>query len=255
MPPRFDPATPLASTPPFVRWTLALGCALREGSDYCDPDHTERLLRGVRCTSDALAEGRVRDGIAWLKQSSGEELRGFEIGAVLEALGGTALVQQSCGNCPANAIACVEPRALAGCVGHLIPPPGETDLWLSLAMHERPTTEVLNEQHQRLTRLNREKVVGLVDYVSAIETSLSAELPLMVRAYPGGRCEGRRWYVEPHCDRCKAAWPEARRQQCCVCGQVGGRQPEQRRMRMGTRPYRPLREFLSEDQLKSLMTH
>jgi hypothetical protein len=252
MPPRFDPATPLESTPPFIRWTLALGCALREGSNYFDPDHTERLLRGVRCISDAIAEGRVRDGIALQKRSSGAEPRGFEIDAVLEPFGGPALVQQSCGNCPANAIACNEPRALAGCVGHLILPPEQSDLWLSLVLHERPTTEVLNEQHQQLTRLDREKVIGLVDYVSAIETALATKLPLIVRAYPGGRCEGRRWYVEPHCDRCKAAWPEAKRQQCRVCGQVGGRQPEQRRMRMGTRPYRPLAEFLTAEQIANL---
>jgi hypothetical protein len=250
MPLRFDPATPLQSTPPFIRWTLALGCPLREASDFFDPDQTERLLRGVRCTSEALAEGRVRDGVAW--DSSCEEPRGFQIDIVLDALGGAALVQQSCANCPANAIACVEPRALAGCVGHLIPPPAETELWLSLALHERPIANVLNEQWQRLTRLDREKVVGLVDYVSAIETALSAEVQLIVNAYPGGRCEGRRWYVEAHCDRCKAAWPEARRQQCRVCGHVGGRQPERRRMRMGTRPYRPLREFLTAEQIRSI---
>ena len=52
MSPRFDPAKPLESTPPFVRWTLALGCPLREQGDYADPEQTERLLRGVRCYSD-----------------------------------------------------------------------------------------------------------------------------------------------------------------------------------------------------------
>jgi hypothetical protein len=253
MPLRFDPTMPLQSTPAFVRWTLALGCPLRETTDYFDPDQTERLLRGARCTSDAIAAGRVQNGIALQKLSTNEEPRGFAIEAVLEPLGGAEVVRQTCGHCRANAIAQHDPSALAGCIGHLLPPPGETDLWLSLALHERPTREVLIEQQERLARLSVDDVVGLTDYRLAIDTSLATELPLVVHAYPGGRCEGRRWYVEPHCGRCKSAWPEAPRQQCRVCGQVGGRQPERRRMRMGTRPYRPLREFLSESEIARLL--
>lgn len=252
MPLRFDPATPLDSTPPFIRWTLALGCPLREASDHFDPDQTERLLRGVRCTSDALAEGRVRGGIALQRQKPGEEPRGFQIDTILEPLGGEEFVRQTCRDCAANAIGRGESGARAGCIGHLIPPSGETELWLALALHERPTRDVLNEQQERLTRLSADEVIGLADYRLAIETSLATELPLVVRAFPGGRCEGRRWYVDAHCGRCKAGWPEARRQQCRVCGQVGGRQAERRRMRMGTRPYRPLREFLTAEQVAKL---
>jgi hypothetical protein len=251
---RFDPATPLESTPPFLRWTLALGCPLRDASDYFDPDHTERLLRGVRCASDAAAQGRVHEGIALQRQMNADDPRGFEIVAVLEPLGGEDFVRQTCTLCPANALAHGEPGALAGCVGHLVPPADQTELWLSLALSERPTRDELKDQHQRLSAFSAADVIGLGDYLLAIETSLETELPLMVRAFPGGRCEGRRWYVEAHCDRCKSAWPEARRQQCRVCGQVGGRQAEQRRMRMGTRPYRPLREFLSSEQIAVLMT-
>ena len=135
MPPRFDPATPLDSTPPFIRWTLALGCPLREASDVFDPDQTERLLRGARCTSDALADGRVKDGIALQRQGSDEQPKGFEIQAVMEPLGGESFVRQSCRHCLANAIARIEPAALAGCVGHLIPPISDAELWLTLALH------------------------------------------------------------------------------------------------------------------------
>lgn len=252
MPLRFDPATPLESTPPFIRWTLALECPLRQGSDVFDPDHTERLLRSARCASDAWAEGRVQNGVALQRLTSNEEPRGFVIEAVLEPLGGEEFVRKTCSNCDANAIARGEPGTLAGCSGHLIPPPGESALWLSLALHERPTREVLIEQRERLGPISAEDVVGLTDYRLAIETSLATELPLSLRAYPGGRCEERRWYVDAHCGRCKAAWPEARRQQCRVCNQVGGRQAEQRRMRMGTRPYRPLREFLTPEQIRSI---
>jgi hypothetical protein len=249
---RFDPAIPLQSTPPFIRWTLALECPLREGSDSFDPDQTERLLRGVRCYSDALAESRVKDGIAWQRHFPDEEPRGFEVEAVLEPLGGEAFIRQNCTHCPANAIARAEPDAMAGCVGHLVPPVENTELWLALAIRERPAGPDLLDQRERLAAL-AEDIVGRVDYCHAIDAALATELPLIVRAYPGGRCEGRRWYVEAHCGRCKAAWPEARPQQCRVCGQVGGRQPAQRRMRMGTRPYRPLREFLSSEAIQRIV--
>lgn len=241
---RFDPTTPLESTPPFVRWTLALGCPLREASDYFDPDHTERLLRGVRCYSDALTESRVHKGVVIQRAAPDDDPLGFDVESVLAPLGGLACIEAACATCPANALRRTEPRALAGCVGHLTPPVSEIELWLSLSLPERPSREELGVQRERLQRLTEEEAMGRSDYLLAIAAALQHDIPLVVRAYPGGRCEGRRWYVEPHCDRCKAAWPEAQRQQCRVCGQVGGRQPERRRMRMGTRPYRPLREFL-----------
>jgi hypothetical protein len=252
MPLRFDPATPLESTSPFVRWTLALGCPLRECDDYFDPDRTERLLRGARCYSDAIAENRIRSGIVLHRQASDQELWGFDVQAVLEPIGGEEVVSRLCADCPANALRRAESTALAGCVGHLVPPPGEIELWLSIALHERPSRDELSTQRQGLLQLRDEPVIGLPDYLLAIDAALQHEIPLVVRAYPGGRCEGRRWYVEPHCDRCKSAWSQAKRQQCCVCGQIGGRQHEQRRMRMGTRPYRPLREFLTTEQIAFL---
>jgi hypothetical protein len=278
---RFDPTTPLESTPPFVRWTLALGCPLRETTDYFDPDQTERLLRGARCTSDAVAEGRLQDGIALQSGAITVDSLGFDVQSVLEPLGGESLVRKSCVGCPANALGKENPNALAGCFGHVIPPMDDyfhwvcgkiagwifraipdfaniflqtEAVWPGLWIDERPTKNQLLAQQlifQRLTLL-REDVIGLAEYMLAIDAALDYDIPLIVRAYPGGRCEGRRWYVEPHCDRCKSSWPEARRQQCRVCGQVGGRQPERRRMRMGTRPYRPLREFLTPEQLRSI---
>lgn len=254
MPPRFDPATPLESTPPFVRWTLAWGCPLRECDDYFDPDRTERLLRGVRSSSDAIAEGRVQDGIVVQRNPTAEdEVLGFDLRAVLEPLGGLDFVRQTCFACPANALQRGEPAALAGCVGHFVPPVGDSELWLSIALHERPGREQLAVQQELLAAWASQDVVGLTDYLLAIQAALEHDLPLVVRAYPGGRCEGRRWYVEPHCDRCQSAWPEVKRQQCRICGQVGGRQPEQRRMRMGTRPYRRLKDFLSPEQAAKII--
>jgi hypothetical protein len=252
MPFRFDPATPLESTPPFVRWTLALGCPLRECDDYFDPDRTERLLRGVRSYSDAISQGRICNGIALHRGAADPDAVGFDVQAVLEPLGGEQFVRELCPGCPANALRRAEPTALAGCVGHLVPPSGEIELWLSIALHERPSQDELSTQREGLLQLPDEAVIGLSDYLPAIDAALQHGILLVVRACPGGRCEGRRWYIEPHCDRCKSAWPEAKRQQCRVCGQVGGRQPEQRRMRMGTRPYRPLREFLSAEQVRSI---
>src|SRR5436190_2429116 len=133
---RFDPATPLESTPPFVRWTLALGCPLRESGDCFDPDLTERLLRGVRCYSDALAEGRVHKGVVIQRAAPEDGPRGFDVESVLAPLGGSADIEAACAICPANALRRTEPMALAGCIGHLTPPTSEIELWLSLALPE-----------------------------------------------------------------------------------------------------------------------
>jgi hypothetical protein len=95
--------------------------------------------------------------------------------------------------------------------------------------------------------------VGLADYLAALSAALEHDLPLVVRAYPGGRCQGGRWTVDPHCSRCKASWHESRRQQCRVCGQVGGRVAQRVRKRMGTRPYRPLAEFLSAAEISAVV--
>jgi hypothetical protein len=276
MPPRFDPAQSLESTPPFVRWTLALACPIRELDDSFDPDCTERLLRGVRCFSDAVAVGRVREGIV-LQQDSPlpGRMLGFEASAVLEPFGGEAIVSATCSACPANALRVAEPTALAGCVGHLVPPadasfhermdaiakdpahpfPTTAPAWHGLWINQRPSREDLEAQRELLGRLGDQDfhVVGLADYLLAISAALEHRIPLIIRAYPGGRCEGRRWYVEPHCNRCNAAWPEAKRQQCLVCSAVGGRQPERRRKRMGTRPYRLLADFLDADQIARIL--
>jgi hypothetical protein len=275
---RFDPAEPLEITPPFVRWTLAHPCAVREFDDYFDPDRMDRLLRGVRCFSDAMVEGRVRQGVVVQRnvQESQKPL-GFHIDAVLEPLGGEDFLRSICSGCPANALERMESAPLAGCVGHLVPPVENSqefyqyvdDIfesyseltqsfistlphWFGLWINERPTPDEAKWQREVLSQLllaYGDSLVGLADYLAAIEAYLEHAVPLVVRAYPGGRCEGRKWYVEPHCGRCKAPWPEARRQQCRVCNHVGGRQPEQRRLRMGTRPYRPLAEFLGEEEV------
>ena len=244
-------------TPPFVRWTLVHGCQIRECDGYADPDRTERLLRGARCYSDAVREGRIRNGIVLQQHTSPESAFGFDVATVLNPLGGVELLQELCSGCPANALGRKEPTALAGCFGFIVPPVEEIlpthARWLELWINERPSPEELVTQRELLSKIpESQTVVGLADYLSAIAAALEHRLALVVRAYPGGRCEGRRWYVEAHCDRCKAGWPEQRRQQCWVCGQVGGRQPELRRMRMGTRPYRRLSEFLSADQIAEL---
>jgi hypothetical protein len=273
---RFDPAQPLSATPPFLRWTLAYGCAIREFDDYFDPDRTDRLLRGARCASDALAEHRVHQGVAVQRGAPGaESVLGFNLAAVLEPLGGEPYLRQQCGGCPANALERVEPQPLAGCVGYLVPAveheaefhrhfdkccadipeaaeqfPYASPRWFGLWINPQPTADEVRAQRDLLRRLAQDGshyLAGLNDYLAALEAHLQYNIPLVVRVYPGGRCEQRKWYVDPHCGRCGATWPEARRQQCRVCRHVGGRQPEQRRLRMGTRPYRPLAEFLGQD--------
>jgi len=281
MPLRFDPAAPLDTTPPFVRWTIPLACPLRDLGDCFDPDFTERLLRGIRCYSDALSEQRVHRGVVLQRNSCAEEPLGFEANAVLQPFGGEAVVRGHCEACPANALKRNEPTALAGCVGHLVSPSQDNagfhrDVdaalaaiasgptlfvetrpgWFGLWINERPSAQELLVQHAVLGYVAaKHDVTGLADYLLALEAAIEHGLPLVVRAYPAGRCEGRKWIVEPHCGRCKAPWPEARRQQCRVCGQAGGRQSERIRKRMGTRPYRRLRGFMSQAQIDFALAH
>lgn len=276
MPLRYDPLTPLDRTPPFVRWTLARECSLRQFTVIHDPEGTERLLRGVRCTSDALHEARVRQGIAFAAAKDGLPRFGFSVEAVLQPFGGMEIVSKECNNCPANAIAAIEPGALAGCVGLVVPPADEefhgvfnqhvdrftasfdtistSPRWYSLWIGPL-TIERLRWQRDLLNSIlqEREDVLGLRDYLAAIDIAIAHEIELGVQMYPGGRCEGRQWFVNAHCLRCKATWPETKRQQCRVCGQVGGRQAERERKRIGTRPYRELSEFLGDSALQELL--
>jgi hypothetical protein len=269
---------PPSSTPPFVRWTLAYRCPLREFDDVEDPDRTDRLLRGVRAYSDALSERRVMDGVAVARDAAcSEQPLGFRVADVLDPLDGEERIASLCHACAANAIARRESGALAGCVGHVVPPLDDdfhqavaracrsaaseafaitSPRWFGLWIDEQPNRAqrlALRDILMELVQTVGERMPGVAQLLAAVEASLADELPLVVRSYPGGRCQERDWIVEPHCARCKAAWPEERRQQCRVCGQVGRRQRERRRRRMGERPYRPLRDFLSEPQQAALL--
>ena len=274
---RFNIANPFEQTPPFVLWTLAHPCALREASDYANPEATERLLRSVRCYSDAVAEHRVHHNIVVSAASSGDaEPTGFLVEPVLEPFGGLDFITAQCLNCPANALAKLESLALAGCVGYLVPPEQQADAfhrlldtliepngasttpsWYSLWLDSQPARMAIESQRELWCRYLASNappaILGLHDYLAALDQALAHDIPLRVQLYPAGRCAERRWIVAAHCGRCIAPWPEARRQQCRVCGQVGGRQPERTRRRMGTRPFRALREFLSSKQIVELL--
>ncbi len=273
---RFDPAVERIRTPPFIRWTLAHACPIREFDDYCDPERTDRLLRSARTYSNALATGRVRQGVVLATSAEiTSETLGFQAETALAPLGGTELLEQRCGACPANALRRSEHSAVAGCVGYLIPPENEefhtrfnalaTTLagdtfpitqprWLGLWINQQPSPAELLMQRTLLQQVLAEghAVWELADYLMAIDTALEQQIPLRIRGYAGGQCFERRWIVEPHCSTCHSAWPQERRQQCPGCGQVGGRQRAQIRKRMGTRPYRALREFLNPQQIASL---
>jgi hypothetical protein len=272
---RFDPAQPLTHTPPFVRWTLEHSCSLRALSNVEDPDQTDRLLRSIRCFSDARHERRVVAGVALAMRTNEaeSEVLGFRVRDVLEPFGGEAAIVEACTGCPANALARVEAEALAGCVGYLIlgdaeglpenvthairsgPWPHTNPAWHALWLEERLDAAGLAAQRKVLSKLLETggEPLGLADYLAAIDVALEHQLPLIARLHPAGRCEGRNWYVAAHCGRCKASWPEQRRQQCRVCGIVGGRQTEQRKRRMGTRPYRRLSEFLTPQEIEQVL--
>ena len=73
-------------------------------------------------------------------------------------------------------------------------------------------------------------------------------LPFHVRLYPRGEVRGTWWHLEPHCQSCKAPWPESQRGQCGICGYVGKPASPPKRRARGTRPYWPLERMMGKEK-------
>jgi hypothetical protein len=276
---RFDVAEAPEKTPPFILWTLAHACSLRELSDIEDPAGTERLLRSARCVSDARSLGHVHGDVVVARNATVQRPLGFSIQSALEPHGGLEFIESQCANCPANAIESIEPQALAGCVGYLVPPedlefyafvsqqfPSTPDTnrtsvhshtaWHQLWLKRQVNGEML-ECHETIMQALAEhecyqQLPGLFDYLAALNIARKTAQQLIVQSFPAGTCEGRRWFIPAHCGNCTAAWPDTRRTTCVVCSHQGGRQESRTRRRMGIRPYRLLSEFLNDAAINKL---
>jgi hypothetical protein len=243
-----EPETRIVDTPEFLVWSLEYRCPVRGLEDGCDPERAERHLRAARAASDALAEGRVGDGLALAPPL------GFRLADALAIYGGEAALEHHCPRCPANAAGLPSP-AWAGCFGMTPLPPHDDALYRLLLSSPLP-----REHAALLVELlsGLENSCPLAELRRALDAACEGRLPLHVRLFPRGRVEGTWWRLEPHCPRCKAAWPTSgarnategvpysARARCTVCEYIGHPAPDRKRRARGTRPYYPLERLTGE---------
>ena len=222
-------------TPEFLVWSLEFRCPVRGLEDGRDPERAERHLRAARAASDALAEGRVVEGLAL------DPPLGFRLADALAIYGGQEVLEQHCPRCPANAAGLPSP-AWAGCFGMTPLPPHDDALYrLFIASPLPPEQAAL--VGELLSGL--ENSGPLAELRRALDVAREGRLPLHVRLFPRGRVEGTWWRLEPHCPTCKAPWPTGAKR-CSVCDHAGHPAPDRKRRARGTRPYYPLERLTGE---------
>jgi len=274
----------VAITPEFVRWALPQPCPLREIDRWEDPEQTERQLRPLRAYCEAVAEGRLFEGICVDAAVTDDPAaaKGFLATEILDAYGGTDQVQSLCRSCPANALKKIDDRMLAGCYG-MFELAGreeslqavieavvvENNLDAELRQAFLPTMPRWNglwadsplepQQVQLLARLlsavvERDTTFAelLRDVLAALQVARQAKLQLHVAFVPKGEVVGEKWIVAAHCARCRTAWREASRR-CVVCNTAGPPQPSRRRNVRGNRPYWRLSGFLGPENVEPFL--
>ena len=268
-------------TPEFLVWAIELRCPLRQIAGFEDPERTERHLRTLQAYSDAVAEGRVFEGICVAEQAKPLKritTSGFRVEDALSLYGGLKVVEEACSECPANALKKTNSHALAGCFGMVPLPANEANVHSSveeaidrLGMREnvkanfplttpawyglwmRPVIDV--PRALLLKFILRAAIIAdpacrssLADLISGLGAAWERQLPLRVTLYPRGEVAGTWWTLVPHCQACQAPWPEANRELCGVCGFVGHPASPPKRRARGTRPYWPLERMLGEEK-------
>jgi hypothetical protein len=93
--------------------------------------------------------------------------------------------------------------------------------------------------------------ISMAMAISAVDNN--SDLMISFSFHPAGLTTGRTWQVDPHCIRCKASWWDKKRTTCEMCGHEGGRQESRTRKRIGTRPFRPIEEFVPAEQVPAII--
>ena len=229
---------PTVHTPAFLLWSLEYTCQVRGFETGHDPERIERLLRAARVASDAIAEGRVLEGICLSPPY------GFRLNEALALYGGLATVEVACNGCPANAASRVRAGTWAGCFGMVPIASGEEIArQLAKAFGEPGMRSPLNAEQagwlatfiaeHGLEQVSKESI----ELLAGLRIAAAENLPIHVVMYPPGRVEDGWWRLAVHCPRCKAVWGEATVRQCVVCGYVGAPAPDKKRRARGRRPY------------------
>lgn len=201
--------------------------------------------------------------------TAGSLPQAFRVSDALLLFGDEAAVEKSCRGCRANAEERANPASWAGCYG-MLPLPSDaaafhaafdeaarslsnsTPAWYGLWL-EGPVSAsraavlqpVVEQVADELRREPAADVAALEALARGLATAATAGLAMHVSLYPRGQVLGRWWHLEPSCPRCHATLaPPATR--CPVCSWAGRQGTPPKRRSRGTRPYRPLREIVSE---------
>lgn len=282
----FDPSID-GPTPEHVRWTLVHNCPLRAGTDVSDPDQTERLLRAL----PHLSLARVSDtavGSLVLRERVNGQFVAFDANQASVPFGGEEQIDRCCRDCPANVKGTktmwsqcfgtvalpVDPVRRARLLNYFDNPPENErterlarrvvenrwhKMWSSFQEGSSPVAsdELLTIAsdiwfHEEIVSAS-EKSTWMLFFLALFQTTNQPNLRMAISLHPAGVTYERTWQVDPHCIRCKATWRNERRQSCEMCGHQGGRQPSRTRKRIGTRPFRPIEDFVPADQVPAII--
>src|SRR5262245_7945684 len=258
-------------TPEFLVWAIEYSCTVRGSQDGSDPERTERQLRAARAVSDARLEGRVFEGLCV------DPPNGFLVDDVLALYDGAEAVERACGECPANALAELEPGGLAGCYGIVALPDDPTAVheaiergiqraypnidwsglcvvttprWYGLWMGSPLRAEQLLVRYRVLEAAVIEDEVtgdGIRQLLTGLNVAFNADCRVYIALYPVGRVEGTEWRLVTHCARCKAERGDDNSRHCGVCGYDGRPAPDVKRKARGSRPFFPLERLLGKE--------
>lgn len=283
----FDPSID-GPTPEHVRWTLVHDCPLRAGTDISNPDQTERLLRALPYVSLAKTTDTMIGSLV-INHADVAKVMAFDSKQVMAPFGDDEQVDRCCHGCPAN-VAKGNTDLWAHCFGTVALPVDPARRARLMEYLDKPPN---NDRTKHLARLNvpnrwyqmwvnfqddptkvgQDELIPLIFDVWSHDDLLSESekwswalfflalgravkqpnLRLAISLHPAGVTYDRVWQVDPHCIRCKASWPSERRQTCEMCGHQGGRQPSRTRKRIGTRPFRPIEDFVPADQIPAII--
>ena len=271
----------IGPTPSFVRWTILQPCPFRQIDDS-HPYEAFRQLRNLREVSLGLIENRVQQGfcIHATQNQTAEEARGFPVDEILAFFGTQDEIENTCGQCAANA---AKHRSLnapetqwAGCYGwmrseqdsinlvnifnsiavdHFIGLPPAKQNWFRVWQNERWQEDqlaVLNRLLQQLPLSIIDKHGDLADFCDAVATCHNNQLDLATELVPAGISDAIHWKIEPHCSICK--FESARSQDRCEqCGQTGTWTASSKRKVLGLRPYMILKDIIGSKQTEELI--
>ncbi|QDU29734.1 hypothetical protein ETAA8_48490 [Anatilimnocola aggregata] len=247
-------------TPEFLCWAIEQQCSLRELLPENQPDKVERHLRAARYAAEARAQNRVQSDLA----RSADGLLGFSIRDALAMYGGEEAVRETCGPCPANALARLRQPSYAGCFGLLPVPtasqsfyqqfndlpadlfPRTTIAWYGLWMPSPLTLAQVECLVARFASVTASPEwsddLSLREFAAALQTCADNQLPLSVQLYPAGQIDGPWWNLVAHCDKCRAPW-QSIAGKCGMCGLARCPADGKKRRVRGTRPYRPIEQL------------